>query len=72
MTTITYDAFLEKEEFITAEEYLQRRARGEINPMKTDIVPPDLNTGSRGGVRVTRDQPRYRAAFEKEDTKNVF
>ena len=28
----TLDAVLETEEFITAEEYMRRRERGEINP----------------------------------------
>ena len=33
----TLDAVLETEEFITAEEYMRRRERGEINP--ADALP---------------------------------
>ena len=55
----TYDAHLETEEFITPEEYLRRREGGDIDPMKTRIVPPDLRTGSFGGFAVELDAPRY-------------
>lgn len=55
------DTFLETEEFITAEEYLKRRERGEINPANVRIVPANLETGSFGGFIVKLDKPRYRA-----------
>ena len=53
----TLDTFLETEEFITAEEYLKRRERGEINPANVRIAPANLETGSFGGFIV---KPRYR------------
>jgi hypothetical protein len=72
MTTMTYDAFLEKEEFITVEEYLKRRERGEINPLKIRIVPPDLNSGMAGGFMVELDTPKYRPVFEEKGSKHAF
>lgn len=42
----SYDTFLETEEFITAEEYLKRRERGEINPLDVRIVQADMNPGA--------------------------
>ncbi len=54
------DTFLETEEFITAEEYLKRRERGEINPANVRIAPANLETGSFGGFIVKLDKPRYR------------
>ena len=66
MSTLqTYDAYVETEEFITAEEYLRRRETGQINLQKTRIVPPDMNTGSFGGFVVKLDVPRYRAKWPK-------
>ena len=61
-----YDAFLETEEFITAEEYLRRRERGEIDPLKIRIVPPDIKTGSFGGFMVKLDAPRYRPVWQED------
>ncbi len=72
MTTMTYDSVLETEEFITAEEYLERRERGNIDPQNTRLVPPDLVTGTPGGFMVKLDVPRYRPAFEQEDRRRVF
>jgi hypothetical protein len=60
VNVITYDTFLEQEEFITAAEYLRRRKRGEINPMHVRVVLPDLKTGNFGGFAVRLETPRYR------------
>ena len=60
-----YDAYLETEEFITADEYLRRSKSGEIDPLKTRIIPPDIKTGSFGGFAVKLDVPRYRPAWPK-------
>ena len=68
----TYDTYLETEEFITAEEYLRRRKKGEINPKKTRIVPPDIRTGSFGGFAIKLDMPRYRPAFGEKAVRGVF
>ncbi len=57
----SYDTVLETEEFITAEEYVKRRERGEIDPKDVRIVPADINTGSFGGFMVKLKIPRYRA-----------
>jgi hypothetical protein len=72
MTPLTYETILEKEEFITAEEYLRRHERGEIDPMKTRIVPPDIDTGREGGFMVQLEVPRYRAAFDKWEPSHAF
>ena len=68
----TYDMFLETEEYITAEEYLRRRASGEIDPRKTRIVPARIGTGSFGGFAVKLEVPRYRPAFDKKAACNAF
>lgn len=72
MTTMTYDSVLETEEFITAEEYLKRRAEGNINPQNTRLVPLDLQTGTPGGFMVKLPVPRYRSAFEKKEVAHIF
>lgn len=63
MDAITYDAYLEREEFITADEYLRRYERGEIDPKRTRIVPATLGKGDFGGFMVELETPRYRVAF---------
>jgi len=67
-----YDTCVETEEFITAEEFLRRREHGEIDPKKTRIVPPDINSGSFGGFAVKLDVPRYRPAFGEKAARNAF
>ena len=67
-----YDTYLETEEFITSEEYLRRRERGDIDPRKTRIVPPNIKTGSFGGFAIKLDIPRYRPVFDKKAIHNAF
>jgi len=59
----TYDMILETEEFITADEYLRRREKGEIDPRKIRIAPPAFDTDSFGGFAVKLDLPRYKPAW---------
>ena len=68
----TYDAFLEEKEFITAEEFLQRREHGEMDPLRTTIAAPDLATGRPGGFIVELDIPRYKPAFKEKERRSVF
>lgn len=56
----TLDTVLETEEFVTAEEYLRRRERGEIAPSDVRIVAPSMDTGNLGGFMVKLKTPRYR------------
>ncbi len=72
MTTMTYDSFIETEEFITAEEYQKRRAEGKIDPQNTRIVLPDLIAGQPGGFKVKLATPRYRIAFNEKEQHSVF
>jgi hypothetical protein len=72
MPTQTYDTFFEKEELITAEEYLRRRERGEIEPGTVRIAPPDLSTGSLGGFIVKLKTPRYKAALRPCDKGHSY
>ena len=58
-----YDTYVETEEFITAEEYLRRHKEGKIDPQKTRIAPPDMQTGSFGGFIIKLDVPRYKAVW---------
>lgn len=64
MNNTTYDAYLVTEEFITAEEYLKRRERGEITPSDVRIVQPDIRTGQLGGFMVKLKQPVYKTDFK--------
>lgn len=63
MSYPSYDTVLETEEFITAEEYVKRRERGEIDPKEVRIVPADISAGSFGGFMVKLKTPRYRATI---------
>lgn len=63
MSYPSYDTVLETEEFITAEEYLKRRERGEIDSKDVRIVPADINTGSFGGFMVKLKTPRYKVTI---------
>ena len=56
----TLDMSLETDEFITAEEYMRRRERGEINPREVTYASGDPDTGYVGGFLVKLKQPRYR------------
>lgn len=69
--TPSYDTFLETEEFITAEEYLKRRERGEINPLDVRIAQADMNTGSLGGFMVKLKNPRYKVAIPPMKEENL-
>lgn len=62
MSTL-YDNILEREEYITPEEYLKRRANGQINPGKVRYAKANPKTGSPGGFWVKLDNPRYRTDF---------
>lgn len=64
--TPTLDTFLEKEEFVTAEEYLRRRERGEIDPADVRYANANLSTGDFGGFIIKLKQPRYRADFSNQ------
>ena len=57
---ITMESVLETEEYITAEEYLRRRARGEINPADVRYAAGNPETGDFGGFWVKLKQPRYK------------
>jgi hypothetical protein len=72
MTEQTYETFLEKEEFITAEEYLRRRALGEIASENVRIVSPDIKTGSLGGFLVKLETPRYRVQLEPAKNRGRY
>ncbi|WP_443825623.1 hypothetical protein [Desulfovibrio sp.] len=61
----TLDAVLETEEFITAEEYMCRRERGEINPADVRYVP--TYPGSQfGGFMVKLKRPRYKVNVKQD------
>ena len=68
----TLDTFLETEEFITAEEYLKRRERGEINPADVRIVQADMSTGSLGGFMVKLKTPRYKSILRPFNEENHY
>lgn len=58
---MTYDDLsLETEEYITAEEYLRRRANNELDPAKLRYA------FDRPGFYVKLDKPRYRVGIEKK------
>lgn len=65
MSNPTFDTYLKTEEFITADEYLRRRKKGEINPNDVRIVLADINTGSLGGFVVKLKTPEYRISLPK-------
>ena len=56
------DTFLETEEFISAEEFLRRRERGEINPSDVRYISHIPGGPEFGGFMVKLKQPRYRVA----------
>lgn len=57
------ETFLETEEFVTAEEFLHRRERGEINPADVRYASGNPETGYIGGFWVKLKQPRYRVGI---------
>ncbi len=55
------DLILEREETITAQEYLRRRERGEIDPKDVTILHPVLGAPlSPDAFRVKLKRPRYK------------
>lgn len=60
----TYDSVLETEEYLTAEEYLKRRERGEIDPAKIRYATHDPKTGASGGFWLKLDRPRYKTELQ--------
>ena len=60
-----YDAVLETEEYISADEYLRRRERGEIDPRKVRYALQSPDGKEFGGFWVKLPTPRYRVAFER-------
>ena len=60
------DMALEKEEYISAEEYLRRREAGEITPADVRIVPADIRTRSFGGFVVKLKTPRYKVSLKNK------
>jgi hypothetical protein len=54
------DMFLEKEEFITAAEYVRRVENGTINPADVKIVAPCAEH-PWGGFKVRLKTPRYKS-----------
>lgn len=61
----TYDSVLETEEYLTAEEYLKRRERGEIDPAKIRYATHDPKTGASGGFWLKLDRPRYKTELQQ-------
>lgn len=59
ITQLPYDS-LEREEFISASEYQQRRRMKEIDVSTTRIAPPDFERNKDGGFMVKLPVPRYR------------
>lgn len=59
----TYDTFLEREEFVTAEEYLRRRERGEVSPGDARYVPRVPGGPDFGGFMIKLKKPRYRVTI---------
>ena len=55
-----YDTVMETEEYITPEEYIARRQRGEINPADVRYADCDPKTGRMGGFWVKLKLPRYK------------
>lgn len=56
----TYDSVLQTEEYLTPEEYLKRREKGEIDPTKIRYASHDPKTGASGGFWLKLDRSRYR------------
>ncbi len=54
------DTIMETEEFISAEEYLKRCEKGEIDPASVRMVGVDIKTGRFGGFIVKLKKPNYR------------
>ena len=63
---MTFDMALETEEFVTAEEFLRRRERGEINPAEVRYVF-DQPGEPFGGFRIKLKQPRYKVNIPQNE-----
>lgn len=61
------DTVMEEEEFITAEEYMERRQRGEINPSEIRYASGNPETGYVGGFWVKLKKPRYKVMSKGVD-----
>ena len=68
-----FDTIVETEEFLTAEEFLRRRERGEINP---DDVRYVFDSGREeepfGGFMVRLSVPRYTVDLPQQDSAWSF
>lgn len=62
--TTTYDTVLQREEYLSPEEYLRRRAKGEIDPAKIRYAAHDPKTGQGGGFGVKLDKPAYKTDLQ--------
>ena len=60
-----FDMFLQKEEYISASEFLRRREAGEISPLDVEIVAPSSQLPF-GGFKVKLKEPRYRTVTSVE------
>lgn len=60
------DTYLEEEELITAQEYLERRKSGGVNPGAVEIIAsaPGMPWG---GFKVKLDTPRYCVRLSSEN-----
>ena len=61
----TLDTVLETEEFITAEEYMRPRERGEINPADVRYVP-NYPGSQFGGFMIKLKRPRYKVNVKQD------
>ncbi|WP_419492535.1 hypothetical protein [Desulfovibrio sp.] len=67
----TLDTVLEMEEFVTAEEFIRRRERGEINPADVRYVP--YYPGQKfGGFMIKLKQPRYKVDIKQNKSTESY
>lgn len=57
--TPTYAAVLQREEYISPKEYLERRENGQIDPKQVRYASHDPKTGEPGGFWVKLNTPIY-------------